>query len=185
MTLLVVWWSNCCVATSANNFISGVDQQASSQYYRPYSYNRRPGFVQNQQPSHYCPVGTTNNYRPMTRPPTRPVAPQVSNSQPACSSTDENRNQGNWICWDAPNDKLRMGPNLSIENFVALYSRLAGGSIYDRPAFRNQICEQSRRFNNAGIVCAPYPDKSSVESYGYVDCPANAKKAPAICEKNV
>ena len=54
----------------------------------------------------------------MTRPPTRPVAPQVSNSQPACSSTDENRNQGNWICWDASNDKLQMGPNLSIENFV-------------------------------------------------------------------
>ena len=114
----------------------------------------------------------------MTRPPTRPVAPQVSNSQPACSSTDENRNQGNWICWDASNDKLQMGPNLSIENFVAFYSRLAGGSIYGRSAFRKQICEQSKqRFNNAGIVCVPYERISSNEWYG--GCPANAKKAHA------
>ncbi len=171
------------------------DQQVASQYYRPYYYNRRPAYNYNQRPnypSNYRPTygnnqrptynSVSNNYRPAT---TR--RPNVSNNNLCSSSTPIDSNQGNWICWDQTNQRLRMGPNLTIEKFVIFYAQLAQGPV-DQPGFRRQICEQSRRFNNVGIYCVPFriisqgDGETGFESEGECRSKTDEQIAFSVCD---
>ncbi len=214
--MLIVLWSHSCILFSAstsqindeildgreNATAVSQDQQVSSQYYRPYYYNRRPAYnyynqrpaynyyqrpsypsrpnyrpayVNNQRPA-YSSV-PNNNYRPTTTT-TTTRRPSISNNNYCTSSTPTDSNQGNWICWDQTNQKLRMGPNLTVEKLVIFYAQLCDGRVMDyNEAFRQQICEQSRRFNNVGIVCVKY-DSNAGE--GHSDCPSS-RKFPGIC----
>jgi hypothetical protein len=155
------------------------DQQTSAQYYRPYNnVNRRPAYpvrrptysnyINNQQRPVQRPVqrpqttSVSSNYRPSA--PT--VAAQPSNIRPStsntgtgtsCTSSNIYRQYG--ICWDAQIQRLQISSNLTIENLVRfhaynLYSTpdYPPTQVYS-PAFWQQLCEQSRRFNRVGLMC--------------------------------
>ena len=89
------------------------------------------------------------------------------------------------ICWDSANRKLKTSPSLTMGNFVSFFSRvektrLLGGNS----EFRDQICEQSRRFNNVALICVPFrnvPYDTSVETHSDVECPSNARQASGNC----
>ena len=116
-----------------------------------------------------------------------PAVGSITREPSLCSSTDGiNRNQRDWICWDWTNNKLKMGPNLKLESFIAFYARHVKSNIYlrdpvyNRPNFRKEICEQSKlRFGGVGIFCVPFKYIASGESEG--ECPPNAKKSLSVC----
>ena len=227
--MLLVWWSHI-VFTSAskdadafllhkNATNNSTDLNVSSQYNRPYYFNRRPSYPANNNGNNRRPVYPTNyrpnygnnqrpNYYPASQATTRrpnyyPAAPTASrptttkerlfaqeaaytagyfcNSAEAAASSQGPRG----ICWDSRNQKLKIDPNLTIENFVYFYSGLQlTRSLKENTAFRDEICEQSRGFNNVAIICVPYKRidyDSSYESETDVECPTNARKTSASC----
>ena len=205
--MLLVWWSHIVFFTSASQDVhadlhnktdNSTDLQASSQYYKPYYFNRRPGYPNG---NNRLPVYPTN-YRPNYGFNLRPISivnrPASTEAQVVaeiaayaaghyCNSAETvASNLGPpGICWDSKNKKLKIGPNLTMENFVNFYSRVQNAIILGGNAeFRNQICEQSRRFNNAAIICVPFKHNyfdDSYETRADVECPANARKAFADC----
>ena len=209
--MLLVWWCHIAINSASNDFEllphenstdNSKDLHVSSQHYRPYYYNRRPSNPSNYNSNNrrpiYYPPSSTSNLRPTTRPITNPQSLNNVNHRPPavgsitrepslCSSTDGiNRNQRDWICWDWTNNKLKMGPNLKLESFIAFYARHVKSNIYlrdpvyNRPNFRKEICEQSKqRFGGVGIFCVPFKYIASGESEG--ECPPNAKKSLSVC----
>ena len=186
--------------------------RASSQYYRPYYYNRRPSYTSNYNGNNRRPVYPTNcrpimaiNYGTNQRPNYLAVAPTVNRPGPTstlaqitaevvtyaaghfCNAPETAAsNLGPpGICWDSANRKLKTSPSLTMGNFVSFFSRvektrLLGGNS----EFRDQICEQSRRFNNVALICVPFrnvPYDTSVETHSDVECPSNARQASGNC----
>ena len=150
------------------------DQQTSAQYYRPYNnVNRRPAYpvrrptysnyINNQQRPVQRPVqrpqtpSVSSNYRPSA--PT--VAAQSSNIRPSTSSntgtgtscTSSNSYGQYGICWDAQSQRLQIGPNLTIENLVRFHAYNLYSSLTYSTVYRQQLCQQSRRFNSVGLLC--------------------------------
>ena len=186
------------------------DLQASAQYYRPYNYNQRPNYPSNINNNNRWPsysanskpsFGTTKrpNYPHPASAPTasRPgtinlqdrfeAAYSAAEAENHCNSTEgETSSQGPpGICWDPTKQKIRIAHNLTIENFVIFYTRMESSSrsLDGNARFRDQICEQSKRFDSGAIICVPNkripPNLSDVS-----ECPENARKTHVrVCSK--
>ena len=161
---------------------------------------RLPDYLTNYRPNY----GTTQrpNYQPTS--PTTGKIITINDRYLASEAGIEGENTCEWdrektttnsmlgppgICWDPTNQKIRIAHNLTIENFVIFYARMERPrSLYQNASFRDQICEQSRRFNSVGLICVPnkkgIPYSFSAESASDVECPANARKTNVIeCTK--
>jgi hypothetical protein len=141
------------VASQDAELLSG-EQQASAQYYRPYN-NRRPAYPVrrpsynnyiNQRP--LTPAASNNNYRPA---PTI-ARPSTAVTGSTCSSSNTYQQYG--ICWAADSQRLQISPSLTIENFVRFHTTNLFNSVLYLATYRQQMCEQSRRFNSVGVKCA-------------------------------
>ncbi len=141
------------VASQDAELLSG-EQQASSQYYRPYNnYNRRPAYPVrrpaynnyiNQRPQRPAAAPSNTNYRPAP-------APTTSSAKTTCGSSNSFQQYG--ICWAADSQRLQISPNLTIENFVRFHKINFYDDVLYSTSYRQQLCEQSRRFNSVGILC--------------------------------
>jgi hypothetical protein len=140
------------VASQDAELLSG-EQQASAQYYRPYN-NRRPAYPVrrpsynnyiNQRP--LTPAASNNNYRPA---PTI-ARPSTAVTGSTCSSSNTYQQYG--ICWAADSQRLQISPSLTIENFVRFHKINLYDNVLYSTSYRQQLCEQSRRFNSVGILC--------------------------------
>jgi hypothetical protein len=133
------------------------EQQASAQYYRPYyNYNRRPAYPVrrpvynnyiNQRPQRPAAAPFNTNYRPAPAP--------TSAISGSCGSSNSYQQYG--ICWAADSQRLQISPSLTIENFVRFFKKNLYVGFFDSPSYRQQICEQSRRFNSVGVMCVTPP----------------------------
>ena len=190
------------------------DLQAYPQNNRPYiNYNQRPSYASTNIGNNRLPSNPTNNRVSGTaqRPPAAPTAnrPAINSAafntasytpsqsekeryrateaENICNSAEgETSSQGPpGICWDPTNQKLRIGSSLTIENFVLFYSRMQHSRTLDKNArFRDQICEQSKRFNSVGVICVPYKGTPPNLMSDVSECPDNARKSFFfICSK--
>ena len=159
-----------------------------------YPINYRPNYGNNWHPNYYPALPATTRRptyypaAPTTRRPTKTMEQLLEEKRDAyiaghfCNSAEAAfSSQGPpEICWDSANKKLRTSSNLTIESFVTFYARLYRFYSMDKDIrFRDEICEQSRRFNNVGIICVPFKDIDYDEESDYssdVECPANARK---------
>ena len=143
------------------------DQQTSAQYYRPYNVNRRTAAYPVRRPAAY-PVrrpaynNYINNQRPQTpvssnyRPSAPTVNAQPNNNRPSTSGTTctSSNSYGQYgICWAADSQRLQIGPNLTIENLVRFHAYNLYSSLTYSTVYRQQLCQQSRRFNSVGLLC--------------------------------
>ena len=203
--MLLVWWCHIVAFTSTSNATkNSMDLQTSSTFFRPYYYNRRPSYPQrypanynrpngnNQRPNYYPAASQTTTIRPTyypvgtywTKKSDEQIRAEVAaytaghfcNSAAAAAAASSQGPPG--ICWDSSNQKLRTSSNLTIEDFVIFYARMDYSYMSENIRFRDEICEQSRRFNNVGLICVPYKriSYSSAESESDVECPENARK---------
>lgn len=132
------------------------EQQTSAQYYRPYNYNRRPGYPVrrpaynnyiNQRPQRPAAAPSNNNYRPA---PTT-ARPSAAVTGTTCRSSNSYQQYG--ICWAEESQRLQINPSLTIDNFVRFHKINLYDDVLYSSSYRRQLCEQSRRFNSVGILC--------------------------------
>ncbi|XP_046459396.1 uncharacterized protein LOC124205881 isoform X3 [Daphnia pulex] len=139
------------------------EQQASAQYYRPYyNYNRRPAYpvrrptynnYHSQRPQRPAAAPSNANYRPAPAPAPTTAARPSSAAVTGTSCRSSNSYQQYGICWAADSQRLQISPSLTIENFVRFHKINLYDNVLYSTSYRQQLCDQSRRFNSVGILC--------------------------------
>ena len=146
----------------------------------------QPNFGNHQRPK-YVPVAKAETSRYRVAPKKQLLAEEAAYTAGHFCNTAESAtsNQGiPGICWDPTNQKLKTSSNLTIRNFVKFYSRLLPTRFVGRYSlkpnilFLTEICEQSRKLNNAGLICVPYKHieyDSDTQTLAEAECPANTR----------
>ena len=144
------------------------EQQPAAQNYRPYYNNRRPAFpvrrpaytnAINQKPQ--TPV--SSNYRPA---PTVAQSTKKPNTESGTTCSSSNNYQQYGICWAADSQRLQISPSLTIENLVRFHKANLFSSQLYQANYRQQLCEQSRRFNSVGLLCVSTGEDDCVYKRG-------------------